>query len=53
MLSAVVAVLAMWGGLALSYTISSLPPSSAIIGLAGAAYAVATLLTRARRRQMA
>ena len=43
-----VAVLAMWGGLALSYQIASLPPSSAIIGLAGAAYAGATLLTRIR-----
>ena len=53
MLSAVVAVLAMWGGLALSYTISSLPPSSAIIGLAGGAYAVATLVTRTRTTQIA
>jgi zinc/manganese transport system permease protein len=52
-LSVAVAVLATWGGLALSYAISSLPPSSAIIGLAGAAYAVVTLLTRARRRQLA
>ena len=43
-----VAVLAMWGGLALSYRIASLPPSSAIIGLAGAAYAGTTLLTRIR-----
>jgi zinc/manganese transport system permease protein len=49
-LSALLAVLAMWGGLALSYQISSLPPSSAIIGLAAAAYAGAVLLTRARRR---
>ena len=52
-LSATVAVLAMWGGLALSYQISSLPPSSAIIGLAGGAYAAATLVTRARRRALA
>ncbi len=51
--SALVAMLAVWGGLALSYEISSLPPSSAIIGLAGAAYAAATLLTRARRRHTA
>jgi zinc/manganese transport system permease protein len=51
--SATVAVLAMWGGLALSYQISSLPPSSAIIGLAGGAYAAATLVTRARRRALA
>ena len=52
-LSAVVAVLAMWGGLALSYAISSLPPSSAIIGLAGGAYAVATLVTRTRTTHIA
>src|SRR5207302_4841798 len=40
-ISAALAVGAMWGGLAISYAISSLPPSSAIIGLAAAAYAVA------------
>ena len=48
-LSALLAVLATWGGLALSYQIGSLPPSSAIIGLAGAAYGAATLLARRRR----
>lgn len=37
-LSAALAMVAMWGGLALSYAISSLPPSSAIIGLAAAMY---------------
>jgi zinc/manganese transport system permease protein len=47
-LSGVFAVLAMWGGLALSYAIASLPPSSAIIGLAGGGYAVAGLLARGR-----
>jgi zinc/manganese transport system permease protein len=47
-LSALLAVLAMWGGLALSYEIASLPPSSAIIGLAGAGYAAAALLTPRR-----
>ncbi len=47
--SAALAVLAMWGGLALSYHIASLPPSSAIIGLAGAAYVVTALLTRKPR----
>jgi zinc/manganese transport system permease protein len=47
-LSALLALLAMWGGLALSYRIASLPPSSAIIGLAGAAYGAATLYARAR-----
>ena len=31
----------MWGGLALSYEFATLPPSSAIIGLAGAGYVLA------------
>ena len=48
-LSSLIAVLAMWGGLALSYEIASLPPSSAIIGLAGAGYAATALLTKRRR----
>ncbi len=52
-LSALIAVVAMWGGLALSYQIASLPPSSAIIGLAGAAYAAASVLTRLRGRRPA
>jgi zinc/manganese transport system permease protein len=47
-LSAIIALLAMWGGLALSYQIASLPPSSAIIGLAGAGYAAASVLGRLR-----
>jgi zinc/manganese transport system permease protein len=50
-LSALIAVLAMWGGLALSYQIASLPPSSAIIGLAGAGYAAATVHTALRARR--
>jgi zinc/manganese transport system permease protein len=37
-LSAALAVASMWGGLALSYEIPSLPPSSAVIGLATLAY---------------
>jgi zinc/manganese transport system permease protein len=49
-LSALIAVLAMWGGLALSYQIASLPPSSAIIGLAGAGYAAAAVFTATRAR---
>ena len=49
-LSGLIAVVAMWGGLALSYEVASLPPSSAIIGLAGAAYAAATLFSRTRCR---
>ncbi|MGN6869030.1 MAG: metal ABC transporter permease [Solirubrobacteraceae bacterium] len=51
-LSALIAVLAMWGGLALSYQIASLPPSSAIIGLAGAGYAAASVLGRLRSRRL-
>jgi zinc/manganese transport system permease protein len=43
--SALIAVAVMWAGLALSYAIPSLPPSSAIIGLAAAAYAAAALRT--------
>jgi zinc/manganese transport system permease protein len=47
-LSAALAVLSVWGGLALSYAVASLPPSSAIIGLASAGYlaAVATAALR-------
>jgi hypothetical protein len=46
--SGAVAVGAMWGGLALSYVISALPPSSAVIGLAAGAYAVCAALSRRR-----
>jgi zinc/manganese transport system permease protein len=42
-LSGAIATVAMWGGLALSYAIASLPPSSAIIGMAAGAYGAATL----------
>jgi zinc/manganese transport system permease protein len=45
-ISSLIAVAATWGGLALSYAISSLPPSSAIIGLAAAAFATASLTSR-------
>ncbi len=38
-LSGAVAVGSMWAGLALAYAVPSLPPSSAIIGLAAASYA--------------
>jgi zinc/manganese transport system permease protein len=48
-ISSLIAVAATWGGLALSYEISSLPPSSAIIGLAAAAFAIASVLARTRR----
>jgi zinc/manganese transport system permease protein len=43
-LSALLAVAATWIGLALSYHISSLPPSSAIIGVAVTFYALAELI---------
>jgi zinc/manganese transport system permease protein len=48
-LSAALATAAVWGGLALSYAIPALPPSSAIIGLAAAAYAASALVTCVRR----
>lgn len=47
-LAAAIAVGAVWGGLALSYAIASIPPSSAIVGLAGGAYGVAGLTRRLR-----
>jgi zinc/manganese transport system permease protein len=42
-LSGALALLAMWVGLAVSYWVPSLPPSSAIIGVAVAIYVVANL----------
>jgi zinc/manganese transport system permease protein len=42
-LSAAIALAAVWGGIALSYSIPSLPPGSAIIGLAVGAYALASV----------
>jgi zinc/manganese transport system permease protein len=44
-LSVAIALAAMWGGIALSYALPSLPPSSAIIGLAVGAYALARVST--------
>jgi zinc/manganese transport system permease protein len=44
--SAAIAVGSMWGGLALSYVIGPLPPSSAIIGLAAGAFAVSAMGAR-------
>jgi zinc/manganese transport system permease protein len=41
--SAGIALVAMWGGIALSYLVPSLPPSTAIIGLAVGAYALASM----------
>lgn len=48
-LSGALAVATMWGGLALSYTVGSLPPSSAIIGLAAGSYAGCAALARFTR----
>jgi zinc/manganese transport system permease protein len=49
-LSALLALVAMWGGLALSYTIGSLPASSAIIGIAAAIYVAAGIPSWLRTR---
>ena len=43
-LSAAIAVASMWIGLALSYRIPSLPPGTAVIGVATAAFVLAALL---------
>jgi zinc/manganese transport system permease protein len=45
-LSALLALLAMWLGLALSYWIPSLPPSSAIVAVAAASFLLALLFGR-------
>jgi zinc/manganese transport system permease protein len=45
-LSGAIAVASMWGGLALSYAISALPASTAVIGLAAGAYAAAGIWSR-------
>jgi zinc/manganese transport system permease protein len=47
-LSAALAVGAMWLGLALSYAVPSLPPSSAVIAIAAAVYLLSFLLTAPR-----
>jgi zinc/manganese transport system permease protein len=44
-LSATLAVVSMWLGLAISYGVPSLPPSTAVIAVATAIYALAFLLT--------
>ena len=49
-ISAAFAVAAMWLGLAISYAIPSLPPSTAVIGIATLIYVLAFLLTTAPRR---
>jgi zinc/manganese transport system permease protein len=47
-LSAALALASMWGGLALSYQVPSLPPSFAVIALATAFFALAALRRRVR-----
>jgi zinc/manganese transport system permease protein len=49
-LSAAIAVGAMWAGLALSYLVASLPPSTAIILTATAAYLIAGTIQALRER---
>ena len=49
-LSAALAVLAVWGGLTVSYLLPAVPPSSAIIALAAGAYAAASARERWRGR---
>jgi zinc/manganese transport system permease protein len=53
LLSAGIAVAAMWAGLALAYAVPALPPSSAIIGLAALAYLLAVTRRLIGRRRMA
>jgi zinc/manganese transport system permease protein len=51
LLSAAIAVGCTWGGLALSYALAAVPPSTAIIGLATLAYAAAAVITRTPNRE--
>jgi zinc/manganese transport system permease protein len=50
-LASAIALLAMWAGLLLSYAIPSLPPSTAVVMLAVAAYAGAMVASRRGRRR--
>ena len=50
-LSSLFALVSLWLGVALAYTVPSLPPSSAIIGVATALYLLSLAVT-ARRRQL-
>jgi zinc/manganese transport system permease protein len=47
-LAPALALVAVWGGLSLSYVVPSVPPSSAIVGVATAIYAVALGIARER-----
>src|SRR5207302_6313854 len=48
-LAGALAVAAMWAGLALAYVLPWLPPSTAVVSIAVAAYAASLLFTSARR----
>lgn len=50
LLSAALGVLAVWAGLALSYAIPSLPPSTAIVAFAAGSYGLAALTRRGALR---
>jgi zinc/manganese transport system permease protein len=50
-LATAIAVASMWAGLALSYWIAALPASTAVIGIATAAFAAAALLAHLRERR--
>jgi zinc/manganese transport system permease protein len=50
-LSGALAVASMWIGLALSYSVTSLPPSSAVIGAAVVLYALAVIVRRVDARR--
>ncbi len=50
-ISAAIALAAMWGGLALSYSVPTLPPSTAIVGLLVGAYTLASIAGRAAGRR--
>jgi zinc/manganese transport system permease protein len=52
LISAGLAVVEMWAGLALSYTVSALPPSFAILTVATGGYALALLCTRRRAQSV-
>lgn len=52
LISAGLAVVEMWAGLALSYTVSALPPSFAILTVATGGYALALLSTRRRAQSI-
>jgi zinc/manganese transport system permease protein len=52
LISACLAVVEMWAGLALSYTVPALPPSFAILAVATGGYALALLSTRRRAQSV-